>query len=178
MGIEIHLNFVKRVVSQIKTDDRFTGMALGGSWLDKRLDEFSDLDIYLIMADHRTLSFIEKKKILGQWGKILCFYPDSNDKNVSVCLYNFKQQLLHVDCKWIDLIGFRKRVENQEIVIDKDGMLSKCLIDFPSEGYEIPDLELNEMRFWTWMHYVLAKIGRGEIFEACSYLCEVRSYCL
>jgi hypothetical protein len=52
------------------------------------------------------------------------------------------------------------------------------MLDFPNKGYELPNLELNEMRFWTWMHYIFSKIGRGEIIEACSYLCEVRIYCL
>jgi hypothetical protein len=178
MGIEVHLNLVKKAESLIRTDNRFIGMALGGSWINKQLDEFSDLDIYLIMSDHAVLSIDEKKEILCQYGELLCFYNNANDDNVTVSLFKIEEQLLHVDCKWIYLSGLRKRVENPDIIFEKDGLLSKYMRDFPNEGYEQPNLELSEMRFWTWMHYIFSKIGRGEIIEACSYLCEVRIYCL
>jgi hypothetical protein len=64
MEIEVQLNFIKKAESLIRADNRFIYMAVGGSWINKQLDEFSDLDIYLILADHFVLSIDEKKEIL------------------------------------------------------------------------------------------------------------------
>jgi len=178
MGTEMHRNLVKKAEICLKEDKRFTGMAIGGSWIDNKLDEFSDLDLYLIIDDAIALSFAEKKVILNGWGKLLSFYINGHDENVTVSLFDFAPNLLHVDCKWIPLEGFKKRVENPVVIFEKGNLLSKCIKDFPSLGYELPNFELDEMRFWTWMHYVFSKIGRGEIIEAYGYLCEVRNCCV
>jgi hypothetical protein len=85
---------------------------------------------------------------------------------------------LHVDFKWITISGFERRVEDPEILFDRRGLLRQTVLNFPSEGYPVPDLQFHENRFWTWMHYVLTKIGRGEILEAYNYLDEVRSCCI
>jgi hypothetical protein len=176
--MDLHRNFVNKASLQLKDDPRFMGMAIGGSWIDHKLDEYSDLDIYLIMVEDFNPKIEEKRAILEAFGKILCFYTNTNDENVTVSLFNFEPLLLHVDCKWIHLDGFRKRVENPTIIFEHGKLLSDCIDNYPSEGYELPDLNLNEMHFWTWVHYILSKIGRGEIFEAHGYLCEVRNYCL
>jgi hypothetical protein len=176
--MDLHRNFVNKASVQLKDDPRFMGMAIGGSWIDNKLDEFSDLDIYLIMVEDFNPQLEEKKAILEAFGEILCFYTNANNENVTVCLYNFDPLLLHVDCKWIHIDGFRKRVENPTIIFENEKLLSNCINNYPSEGYELPNLSLNEMHFWTWAHYILSKIGRGEIFEAHGYLCEVRNYCL
>jgi hypothetical protein len=178
MSTDMHLNLVKKAEICLKEDKGFLGMAIGGSWIDNKLDQFSDLDLYLIMDNALVLSFEEKKEIQHKWGNLLTFYINGHDENVTVSLYDFAPDLLHVDCKWIYLEGFQKRVENPSIIFEKDRLLSNCIRDFPSEGYELPNFELNEMRFWSWMHYIFSKIGRGEIIEAYGYLCEVRNCCV
>src|SRR5690606_32153047 len=42
----------------------------------------------------------------------------------------------------------------------------KMIIEETEARFPIPTLQWMEDRFWTWVHYLLVKIGRGEYFEA------------
>jgi len=174
-----HIDFTNRFKNIFINDKRFIGLAIGGSWIDGKMDEFSDLDFYIIANQNfRNLSFENKKILIEPLGELLNCYENTHDNRVMVCLYKTNSQLLHVDIKWTDANGFKDRVENPEILFERKKILSKIIEQFPPQGYPKPDLQLHENRFWTWMHYVLSKIGRGELFEAYHYLCDVRNYCL
>src|SRR5262249_60521776 len=41
--------------------------------------------------------------------------------------------------------------------------------------YPAPDWQWIEDRFWIWVHYGAAKIGRGELFEALDMIASLRS---
>jgi hypothetical protein len=59
-----HIDFTNRFKNIFINDKRFIGLAIGGSWIDGKMDEFSDLDFYIIANQNfRNLSF-ENKKIL------------------------------------------------------------------------------------------------------------------
>jgi hypothetical protein len=178
METEMHRKIAENAKSYLLNDQRFIAMAIGGSWINRQLDEFSDLDVYLLYDNHISLSLNEKKEILDSWGSQLCFYTNGHDADVTVSIYDFSPGLLHVDCRWTTLDRLKERVEDPEIIFDKKGLLSDFFKKHPNKGYRQPDLALNESRFWSWMHYVLSKIGRGEILEAYDYLCEVRSCCI
>ena len=178
-GTSYHYEFTSSLINTFEHDKRFIGLAVGGSWIDGKMDEFSDLDFYLITNQKNgNLSFENKKMLIEQLGDLLSCYENTHDNRVMVCLYKKNNHLLHVDIKWTDLDGFKDRVENPEILFEKKGILSDIIKQFPPQGYPRPDLQLHENRFWTWMHYILSKIGRGELFEAYYYLCNVRNYCL
>lgn len=179
MDISHHLTFAEKIKHLLLADDRILGLALGGSWINNELDEFSDLDFYIVLdADLENLNFEEKKELIAGAGKIVSCYINAHDNNVMTTLFDLSPQLLHVDFKWIYPIGFHDRVEDPEILIDKKGILKQIILQFPSKGYPVPDLQWHESRFWTWIHYILAKIGRGEILESINYLDEVRSCCI
>ncbi len=64
MGIEMHRNLVEKAKNNLCNDPRFLGMAIGGSWINNKLDEYSDLDIYLILDDNINLNL---GKIFINW---------------------------------------------------------------------------------------------------------------
>lgn len=178
-GTTYHIDFTDNFKNKFIDDYRFVGLAIGGSWIGGNIDEFSDLDFYLITnPNNKNLSFEDKKLLIEPLGELLNCYENTHDDRVMVCLYKKNSQLLHVDIKWTDENGFKDRVENPEILFERETILSNIMQQYPSAGYPKPDLQLHENRFWTWMHYVLSKIGRGELFEAYHYLCDVRNYCL
>lgn len=173
-----HYNFVNIINETLKRDATFIGIAVGGSYMTESLDEYSDLDVHLVIADNqKALDFEEKKAMLAAVQKPLCCYPNGHDARVIVCLYDFNPIILHVDWKWQTLTEFEDRVENPVVLFERDGLLTEVMsrTDF---GYPIPNIHKQESRFWSWMHYVLSKIGRGEILEASDYLTEVRSCCI
>ena len=44
MAPDEHERFARGAVDALSRDPRLAGLALGGSWIGKRMDEFSDLD--------------------------------------------------------------------------------------------------------------------------------------
>jgi hypothetical protein len=77
----------------------------------------------------------------------------------------FDDPLLHVDLKFVTLQEFHDRVESPYILLDKGGQL-QAVIDNTTSTFPAPDYQWIEDRFWTWVHYALLKIGRGEYLEA------------
>lgn len=64
METEMHRKIAENAKSYLLNDQRFIAVAIGGSWINRQLDEFSDLDVYLLYDNHISLSLNEKKKFL------------------------------------------------------------------------------------------------------------------
>ncbi|HKO81433.1 MAG TPA: hypothetical protein VJU78_13600, partial [Chitinophagaceae bacterium] len=88
-----------------------------------------------------------------------------------ICLYD--DPLLHVDIKFLTPAEFDSRVENPAILYDANQQLKDILLKTEAK-YPFPDYQWIEDRFWTWIHYAIAKIGRGELFEALDFLSSIR----
>lgn len=157
--------FAKNVVEVLKDDDSVIGLTAGGSWLTDELDEYSDLDLIIVTTEKIT---DDKEKMLEyakKMGSLLNAFTGEHvgDPRVLICLYD--EPLLHVDIKFLTEEEFHNRVEDPFILLDTDDRLkeiiSKTEAKFPSRGYQ-----WMEDRFWTWVHYTLVKIGRGEYLES------------
>jgi hypothetical protein len=85
------------------------------------------------------------------------------EPRVLICLYD--NPLLHVDIKFVTLEEFHTRIEIPTILIDRNGQLAKAINNSTAQ-FPYPDYQWIEDRFWTWIHYALLKIGRGEYLEA------------
>jgi len=51
---------------------------------------------------------------------------------------------------------------------------TRAALDAGSAAWPDPDPQWIEDRFWTWVHYAAAKIGRGELFEALDFTAFLR----
>jgi hypothetical protein len=170
-----HYTFAQEAARQLEQQPFILGLALGGSFMEGCLDEFSDLDFHLVVADsHRDWPLEARCHLLASLGTMLCAYPNGHDARVLVSLYDCAPLLLHVDWKWISLQEFEQRVENPIVLFERASCLTEVM-NRTNWGYLLPDWAAAEPKFWTWMHYVLSKLGRGELLEAVDYLCEVRS---
>jgi hypothetical protein len=67
-----------------------------------------------------------------------------------------------------------ERVEDPVVLWERDHILTNIL-QRSSAYYPSVDFDWIEDRFWTWVHYALLKIGRGEYFEALDFLSFLRS---
>ncbi|MFC4209615.1 hypothetical protein ACFOWA_00390 [Pedobacter lithocola] len=165
----IQQEFANNAKTILASDDNVIGLAVTGSWLTNEIDEFSDLDLILVT----------KQKVSGEKGLMLEYAQrlgnflsgftgeHVGEPRVLICLYD--NPLLHVDIKFLTLDEFYTRIETPHLLLDKTGQL-KDAIDNSEAKFPYPDYQWIEDRIWTWIHYALLKIGRGEYFEAYDFM--------
>lgn len=170
----IQKEFAGKVVEIVKNDSNIIGLAVGGSWITNELDEYSDLDLILIT----------KEKIAGDKQKMLDYARNFGDfisgftgdhvgePRLLICLYD--NPLLHVDIKFLTLPEFYDRVENPEVIFERDDQLTAVIKSTKAEWPAL-DYQWIEDRFWTWIHYIAAKAARGEYFECLDGLGFIRA---
>lgn len=157
--------FANKAMTILEPDDNVIGLAVAGSWLTKEIDEFSDLDLILVtkqkISGDKNLMLDYAKRL----GDFLSGFTGEHvgEPRVLICLYN--NPLLHVDIKFLTLDEFHSRIETPTLLIDKNGQLERAINNSQAK-FPYPDYQWIEDRFWTWTHYALLKIGRGEYFEA------------
>ncbi len=161
----IQQEFVDSAKKILAVDQEVIGLAVGGSWVTNEIDEFSDLD--LIIVTKKKISD-DKSKMLDYATRLGNFLSGFTGEHVGeprllICLYD--NPLLHVDIKFLTLGEIPLRVETPAVLLDTDGQLQKALNN-SVEKFPYPDYQWIEDRFWTWIHYALLKIGRGEYLEA------------
>jgi predicted nucleotidyltransferase len=169
----IQQDFAEKIKVILKEDLTILGLAVAGSWLTGEIDEYSDLDLIIITRD--TLN-CDKEKMLAyanRFGRLISAFTGEHvgEPRLLICLYD--EPLLHVDLKFLTLAEFQLRVEDPVILLDTDDLLFSSVESTVSE-FPQPDLQWIEDRFWTWVHYCLTKIGRGEYFEALDFLASLR----
>ncbi len=157
--------FAKNAVKVLKDDDNVIGLTAGGSWLTDELDEYSDLDLILVTREKTAGNKELMMEYAGKLGNLLNAFTGEHvgDSRVLICLYD--EPLLHVDIKFLTEEEFHKRVEDPFILLDRENRL-KEIIDKTEAKFPTPGFQWMEDRFWTWVHYTLLKIGRGEYFES------------
>jgi hypothetical protein len=89
-----------------------------------------------------------------------------------ICLYG--PPLLHVDLKFVGVDEAAHRVDECVVLFDRDGRLARSFAS-RAPAYPQPNLQWIEDRIWTWVHYLAAKIARGELFETIDGLGFIRA---
>lgn len=169
---------MKRALAQFEEDVRIVGVAAGGSFLTNSIDEYSDLDLVIIVEPQAYESVMEQRmNVAGDLGPLLAAFTGEHvgEPRLLICLYG--PPLLHVDLKFIKPHDMADRIENPAVLFERDGRLTAALGDKDVQFPE-PDLQWIEDRFWVWIHYAAAKIGRGELMEAYDFLGFLRSQVL
>jgi predicted nucleotidyltransferase len=164
----IQQTFAQQATEILKNDESVIGLAVGGSWLSNEIDEFSDLDLILVTKEKVSTDKSKMLQYASFLGDMISAFTGEHvgEPRVLICLYD--NPLLHVDIKFLTLDEFASRVENPTLLIDRDLQLQKIL-DQTEAKFPYPDYQWIEDRFWTWIHYALLKIGRGEYLEALDF---------
>ena len=171
---EPHATFLESALERLAGDPRFAGVGGGGSLLTGGVDEFSDLDLVIAVEPafyEEVLGSMEE--IAAELGPAVSAFRGDHvgEPRLLICLYG--PPLLHVDLKFVSLEDFGDRVEDPVVLWERDGKLGEAL-GRGVAAYPQPDLQWIEERFWTWVHYTAARIGRGELFEAIDSLAFLR----
>lgn len=161
----VQQNFAERTRQVVRDDDTVIGLAVAGSWLTNEMDEFSDLDLILVTREKISGDKTGMLAYARRFGDFLSGFTGEHvgEPRVLICLYD--NPLLHVDIKFVTLEEFGQRIETPVVLLDKEGQLQQVLAQTEPQ-FPYPDYQWIEDRFWTWVHYALLKIGRGEYMEA------------
>lgn len=171
--MSIQAAFAAHVTRIVQEDPSVIGLAAGGSWISGEIDEYSDLDLILVtrykIAGNKSLMLDTARR----FGDLVSGFTGEHvgEPRVLICLYD--NPLLHVDIKFLLPEEFTERVENPVILFEREEKLSK-IIQTTDARWPQPDFQWIEDRFWTWVHYIALKIGRGELLEACDTLSFLR----
>lgn len=165
--------FAEKVIETLKEDQSVIGLAVAGSWLLNEIDEFSDLDLILVTKEKVSDDQAKMLSYANRFGHLISAFTGEHvgEPRLLICL--FDNPLLHVDIKFLTVEEFGPRVENPILLIDRENQLQKIL-NITEAKFPIPDYQWIEDRLWTWVHYTLLKIGRGEYFEAYDFFSFLR----
>ena len=141
------------------------GVGAAGSFARGEVDRHSDLDL-VIAVEPDTLDAVlhERQAIARSLGPLLASFVGEHvgEMRLLICLYG--PPLLHVDLKFLALPDAGHRVDENAVLFDRAGRLARVL-DASAPAYPAPQPQWIEDRFWTWVHYLAAKLARGEVFE-------------
>jgi hypothetical protein len=142
---------------------------VGGSWVTAEVDTFSDLDLIIVTAEPTGGDRDKMTAYANRLGNLLNAFTGEHvgEPRLLICLYG--DPLLHVDLKFVTIEEFGIRIETPVVLFDKEGQLQRC-IENSEANFPHPDYQWIEDRFWTWIHYGLLKVGRGEYFEALDFM--------
>ncbi|HAG80261.1 MAG TPA: hypothetical protein DCL61_03595 [Cyanobacteria bacterium UBA12227] len=48
---ELHRSFLEQILAKFKQDNRLLGIAIGGSYISGEMDEYSDLDLVIVVEN-------------------------------------------------------------------------------------------------------------------------------
>jgi hypothetical protein len=171
----LHRDFIAGAVEFLAADPRVVGIAAAGSYAENAMDEFSDIDLVVAVEPvHYPVVMKDRQRIASQMGRLLASFTGEHvgEPRLLICLYG--PPLLHVDLKFVALQDAAKRVDDPVVLWERDERLT-AVLSVGKACYLCPDLQWVEDRFWVWIHYAAAKVGRGEFFEAVEFLSFLRS---
>lgn len=168
-----------RALANASADPRIAGVILAGSASTGGADEYSDLDLVIVCDDDAQTSVLaEAHAFADRLGPLLVAFSGEHvgEPRLLIALYGPPPQ--HVDLKFVGLSDLDDRVEDGTVLWQRDALLTEALKGASPATWPRPDPQWIEDRFWTWVHYVATKIGRGELFEAVSGLDGIRRMAL
>lgn len=169
-----HRAFLEAAIPTLRADPRLVGLAAGGSFATRSLDEHSDLDLVIVVDPQVARDVLRDGQALARaLGPLLVAFTGEHvgEPRLLICLYG--PPVLHVDLKFLSPDELASRVEDPSVLWDRDGQVRSGL-SRGGAAYPQPDLQWIEDRFWVWVHYIAVKIARGELFEALDALAFVR----
>lgn len=166
-----HATFLERIRGAVTSDERFSALLIGGSYIHGGLDEHSDLDFVVIVKDESYADVMASRmdfaKALPNF--ISAFTGDHvGEPRLLICLYG--PPLLHIDLKFVLVSDLDHQIEQRAVLFAREpaeieNRLEAGMIAWPN----LPS-EWFEARAWIWLHYAATKLARGELYEAIGML--------
>lgn len=158
-------------LSACQADPRIEAVWAGGSYALDRMDDFSDLDLLVVVEPAHGEAFkAERVRLASACGNLLSAFSGEHLGMPDLLICLFDQPLLHLDLHFVagsaghGQTGYR-------LLWRRAGGTPEAPAAAAPAG---PDLDWIEARFWTWIHYAAARIGRGELMAGLDFLAFLR----
>jgi hypothetical protein len=171
----VHREFFVRALPTLRADRRLEGVAGAGSFATGRMDAHSDLDLVIVpVLDEADDVLRAGPELARRLGPMLASFPGDHigELQLLICLYG--PPILHVDLKFLSTDDLVHRTDDLRVVWDRHGRVRAALASGRA-AEPPPRFQWMEDRFWVWVHFVVEKIARGELFEAIDGLTFVRA---
>lgn len=173
-----HDDVIARFVESCSADDRIAAVFLGGSRARGEADEFSDIDLCVIVADDDYTDVISGREAFVRTLGEPLFLED----------FGKESQLLAIlaDGTDLDLFFFARsdldsiRSGPHVVLLDKEGILAGAEFSVPEPDHAARVEQLRQILSWFWhdlAHFTTA-IGRGQLWWAAGQLEQLRNYCV
>ena len=166
--------FAQHIARLAEEDESIIGLAAAGSWITDEMDEYSDLDLVLFTSEKISGDPERMRRYAERFGTLLSTFTGDHvgEPRLLICLYD--DPFLHVDIKFLTANELNERIEDPVILLDKTGEL-KEILNRTAPVPPIDSFQWIEDRFWVWIHYLAARLGRAEYFECIDGLTYIRS---
>jgi hypothetical protein len=159
-------------------DERIVGLTLGGSAASGTMDAYSDLDVVVVCRDGDGPGVVRDLPALAAGlGPLLSAFTGEHVGEPRLLIALYGPPALHVDVKAIELRDLAARVEDGIVLWERGGGMTSGMAEAPAAWPPV-DPQWIEDRFWVWIHYCAAKVGRGELLECLDGLAMLRSLAL
>jgi predicted nucleotidyltransferase len=171
----LHRDFLRDALATLARETRVLGVAAGGSLARGAMDAHSDLDL-LVVADPRSAEELRADglRLAASLGPLLTSFTGEHvgAPELRICLYG--PPLLHVDLEFGTLEALGRRTTPHVVLWERGDALQRARAEGGPTAPAGPDLQWIEDRFWAWVHYLVGKIERGELFDAMDGLAFLR----
>ncbi|MEE9615658.1 MAG: aminoglycoside 6-adenylyltransferase [Anaerolineae bacterium] len=167
---------VERFRALCQADPRIVAAFVGGSLATGTADEYSDIDVYLIVADEAYASFFaDRAAFMRQLGDPV-FLEDFDGFGFDMVLFIFEDGIkgelaLAKASSFLHIHGGAYRV-----LVDETGLLKG--VTFPIERVPVEEQRQNLIEhlkfFWRGFLVMSQALGRGNLLSAATYLEGVR----
>ena len=168
---DTHATTLTRIIKALQRDERFDALIGAGSLVHGGMDEFSDLDLVLIVQPDAYQGVMsERQSIALHFGELLASFTGEHvgEPRLLICLYG--PALIHVDLKFVQRNDLQPAPEQSQILWARTpGQIATTTEHAGLHGLDRSP-QWFEDRAWIWLHYGATKWLRGELFEAIGML--------
>jgi len=170
--------FLDDLRAAVEADPRIVGLLLAGSTATGEMDEFSDVDTVIVSTDESHSELLaDAQEFAASLGPLVAAFTGEHVGEPRLLIALYGPPLLHVDLKFVGLSDLAPRAEDGVVAWEREGLVGAAL-EGSAAVWPMPDPQWIEDRFWVWVHYSAAKIGRGELFECLDALGMIRGLVL
>jgi len=148
-------------------DPAVLGMLIGGSFASGEADDYSDLDMQLVVKDGQVENLVPKLRAMAdEAGPVVAafFAEHVGLPHMLIVLY---EDLVHADFEPVQVseVGSRNAGLSTHVLWERDPAVT-AVLGAKDEEDRAAELAWLEDHLWTWSWYVQTKILRGELYEA------------
>jgi len=175
--LPLHRAHLEAACREAKERDGILGMVIGGSFASGQADEYSDLDLQLVVEEagfDRAVG--QLREIADAAGRVVAAFTAEHVGLPEMLIVLF-DDLIHADFQPVLLARLSQRNAGLPALVlwEHHGTVSAALTGEPRPEDPSRELAWFEGRMWTWSWYIQTKVMRGELYEALDGLQYVRT---